>query len=53
MDQTSVNTPTNISVRNTNTAPLDNSISTETLSKRINVEILINNINPDTSKDQE
>ena len=36
--------------RNIITAPLDNSISTETLAKNIILDIIVNNIKPDTSK---
>ena len=40
-------------VRNTNTAPLDNSIITDTPANNTNIEILVNIINPDPSKDTE
>ena len=53
MDQISANVPTKTSLRNTNIALLDNSISTETLVNNINIEILVNSIKPDPSKDIE
>ena len=40
-----------IPVSNNNTSPLDNSISTETLTKNINIDILANSINPYPSKE--
>ena len=53
MDQISINAPIKMPFRNTNTAPLDNSIITEALASNISIDILINSINPDPSKDIE
>ena len=51
MDQISINAPTKIPVRSTNTSTLDNSTSTETLVNSINTGILVNSINTYTFKD--
>ena len=52
MDQISVNIPTKMSVSNNSAAPLENSISIETLANRMNKYILVNSINTYTSKDK-
>ena len=53
MGQIIVNTPTQTPVKNSNAVPLYNSISTETLANNINIEILVNTIKPNHSKDIE
>ena len=50
MDQIIVNIPQKMPASNIIPAPLDNSISTETLVNRIRIQILDNNIKSDPSK---
>ena len=53
MDQINVNPRTKIPAINIITAPLDNSTRTEILVNNIKINIIVNNINPDTYKDIE